>query len=82
MVSVANNRIFSYKLVSMYRDVPCIQNKILSIAYCQQPMRRICNIDDIIFGWGSKSEKNNGHLLFCAKITTIIESPYYYKDYF
>lgn len=65
----------------MYRDVPCVQNKILSIAYCQEPMRRLCNISDIIFGWGSKSENNNGKLLFCAEINTIYESPYYYKDH-
>lgn len=65
----------------MYRDVPCIQDRLLSLAYCQEPMRRLCNLDDIVFGFGSIAEKNNGKLLFCAKIDTIIESPYYYKLY-
>eukprot|EP01084_Bolivina_argentea_P039833 73604_1 len=74
-------RIYAYKLTAMYRDVPCIQDKLLSIAYCQGQMRRLCQIDDIIFGFGSKSEKNNGDLLFCAQITNIIESPFYYNLY-
>lgn len=73
---------YRYKIEHDYGFAPNPFHGTLSLATCKGPIRQNKNlkIGDWIVGFGSKSMKNDGYLIYAMRVDEIITFDQYWKD--
>jgi hypothetical protein len=62
--------LYFYKVRHDDGGAPCVADGLLSLAICKPRTRSTANVDDWIFGFGSKS--SGEPLIYVAEVTTVV----------
>ena len=72
--------LYVYKMTADNGGAPCVWEGLLSLAICKGEIRRMAEKGSIIFGFGSKKEPYNEHLLYIAVVTQKLPPGEYYRN--
>lgn len=69
--------IYVYKMVTDNGGAPCVSNGVLSLAICKPMIRKMAEVDSLIFGFGGKNYEQR--LIYIAFVTDKLRGDYYRK---
>lgn len=72
------NRFYVYKCIVDDGGAPCVDDGLLSLCICKPAIRSTARVGDVIFAFGSNSERPANRLVYIAEVTRRVNGCEYY----